>query len=147
MDLHHFGNHPDPHPHQIKIRIRIRIKISINLQMTSQTVWNMSLFEHFFKGLSLGSGSGFGTASGWKVGSGSASASNKNPDLDPLQEFGSASTWCGSTTLPVMVTVTMTVERSMPDFIIFISATHSWTTGIGSMQTPEQSKKFQTPAA
>jgi hypothetical protein len=46
---------PDPHPdlHQIKIRIRIRIKviswfrIRISLQMTSQNVWNMSLFEHF----------------------------------------------------------------------------------------------------
>jgi hypothetical protein len=37
-----------PNPHQIKIRIRIHI----NLQMTSQNVWNMSLFEHFFKGLS-----------------------------------------------------------------------------------------------
>jgi hypothetical protein len=27
--------------------------IRINLQMTSQNVWNMSLFEHFFKVLSL----------------------------------------------------------------------------------------------
>ncbi len=39
------------------IRIRIRIKvirwIRINLQMTSQNVWKMSLFEHFFKVLSL----------------------------------------------------------------------------------------------
>jgi hypothetical protein len=46
-DPHHFGNldpHPDPHQHQIKIRIRI------NLQMTSQTVWNMNLFEHIFNG-------------------------------------------------------------------------------------------------
>ncbi len=54
--LHFFGN-LDPHPHQIKIRIRIkvtswiRIRIRINLQMTSQSVWNMSIFEHFFKGL------------------------------------------------------------------------------------------------
>ncbi len=60
MDPHNFGNLD---PHQIKIRIRIRIKviswircrfrIRINLQMTRQNVWNMSLFEHFFKGLSL----------------------------------------------------------------------------------------------
>jgi len=41
------------------IRIRIKvirwtlIQIRINLQMTSQNVWNMSLFEHFFKVLSL----------------------------------------------------------------------------------------------
>ncbi len=60
VDLHHFWS-PDPDPHQIKIRIRIRIRIEviicirirINLQTTSQNVWNMSLFEHFFKGLSL----------------------------------------------------------------------------------------------
>jgi hypothetical protein len=52
---------PDPEPHQIKIMIRIRIKviswirIRITLQMTSESsnVRNMSLFEHFFKGLSL----------------------------------------------------------------------------------------------
>jgi hypothetical protein len=65
-DSHHFGNlypHPDPHPHQIKIMIRIRIRrrikeiswtrnrilIRTNLQMTTQNVWNMSLFEHFIK--------------------------------------------------------------------------------------------------
>jgi hypothetical protein len=67
MDPHHFGNmdpHQDPHPHQINIRIRIRIRISDKLgpepepdphhfQMTSQNVWNMSLFVNFFKGLSL----------------------------------------------------------------------------------------------
>jgi hypothetical protein len=58
MDPHHFGN-LDPHPHQIKIQIRIRIKvmswirIRINLPMTSQSVWNFALYEHFFKGLSL----------------------------------------------------------------------------------------------
>jgi hypothetical protein len=62
LDPHHSGN-LDPHPHQIKIRIRIRIKviswfltrigIRINLQMISQNVWNKSLFEHFFKGVSL----------------------------------------------------------------------------------------------
>jgi hypothetical protein len=44
----------DPDPHQIERQdpdpgIRIRI----NLQMTSQNVWNVSLFEHFFKVLSL----------------------------------------------------------------------------------------------
>jgi hypothetical protein len=33
--------------------VRIRIRIRINLQMTSLNVWNMSLFEHFFKVLSL----------------------------------------------------------------------------------------------
>ncbi len=40
--------------HLGKIRIRIRIKviswIRINLQMTSQNVWNMSLFEQFLQG-------------------------------------------------------------------------------------------------
>jgi hypothetical protein len=60
MDPHQFSN-LDPHPHQIKIQIRIRIKviswiririwIRINLQMTSQNVWNMRLFEHIFRGL------------------------------------------------------------------------------------------------
>jgi hypothetical protein len=54
----------DPDPHQIekyrRIQIRIRniviswIRSRIKLQMTSQSVWNhMSLFEHFFKVLSL----------------------------------------------------------------------------------------------
>ncbi len=74
VELHHFGN-LDLHPHQIKIRpwiriwirlwiciwirikvrcwIRNRIRIRINLQKTSQNVWNMSLFEHLFKGLIL----------------------------------------------------------------------------------------------
>ncbi len=33
--------------------IQNRIRIRINMQITSQNVWNMSLFEHFFKGLSL----------------------------------------------------------------------------------------------
>ncbi len=61
MDPHHFGNldpHPGPHPHYSKIAIRIHIKviswirnpIRINLQMTRQNVWNMSLFELFFRG-------------------------------------------------------------------------------------------------
>ncbi len=64
MDPHHVSNldpHPDQHLQQIKIRIQIRVKviswirnrIRINLQMTSQNVWNMSLCEHYFKGLSL----------------------------------------------------------------------------------------------
>ncbi len=73
--------HQNPDLHQIKIRTRIliiviiwirnRIRIRINLQMTSQNGWNMSLFEHYFTGLSwpfiwkLGSGSGSGSASGW----------------------------------------------------------------------------------
>jgi hypothetical protein len=78
-DPHHFGKldpHPDPLSHQIKIRIsqhqnphqmkisiliRIkviswlqnRIRIRINLQMTSQNVWNMSLIEHFCKGMNI----------------------------------------------------------------------------------------------
>jgi hypothetical protein len=39
----------DPYPDQIKIRIRI----CINLQMASQNVWNISLFEHFFTNLNL----------------------------------------------------------------------------------------------
>ncbi len=84
----------------ILIRINIKViswlRIRINIEMTSQTVWNMSLFEPFFKVLSLylkaririririkvkvglGSGSaskwqsGSGSASKWKVGSGSA---------------------------------------------------------------------------
>ncbi len=58
-----------------------------NLQMRSQNVWNMSLFEHFFKSLSFSleariSRSGSGSTSGWKVGSGSAL--NKNPDPNPV---------------------------------------------------------------
>ncbi len=62
VDLHpqHFVN-LDLHQIQIQIRIRIRIeaiswiqnRIHINLQMTSKNVRDMSLFEHFFKGLSL----------------------------------------------------------------------------------------------
>ncbi len=85
MDPHHFGN-LDPHPHQIKIQIRIRIKaiswirnrirIRINLQMTSQNVRNMSLFEHFFKGWAFII---------WKLGFGSGSGSEKL-DLDPGQD-------------------------------------------------------------
>jgi hypothetical protein len=57
------ASNKNPDPYQIKIRIRIRIKvissirkqirIRITLQMTSQNVWNVSLFEHFFKDLSL----------------------------------------------------------------------------------------------
>jgi hypothetical protein len=47
MDPHHFG---DLDQHKIKIWIRIRIKviswirIRVSLQMTSQNVWNKSLF-------------------------------------------------------------------------------------------------------
>ncbi len=58
------NKNPDLDPHHIKIRIRIRIQIlikltswirnqiwiRINLQMTSQNVWNISPFEHFFRG-------------------------------------------------------------------------------------------------
>ncbi len=94
MDPHHFGSldpYTDPHPHLIKIWIRIQIQISwnririrINLQMSNQNVCNMSIFEHFFKGLSpiwnLGPGPRSGPASRWKVRCGSASASNKIPD-------------------------------------------------------------------
>jgi hypothetical protein len=64
MDPHHFGNldpHPDPNPHQIKIRIRIRTQSdkldpepdAHQFADDKQNVWNMSLFLHFFKGLSL----------------------------------------------------------------------------------------------
>jgi hypothetical protein len=58
MDPHHFCN-LDPHPHQIKKQDSDPhqsdswIRIRINFQMTSQNVRNMSLFEHFFKVLSL----------------------------------------------------------------------------------------------
>jgi hypothetical protein len=52
-----YGSDVDPDPHQIKIRIHIkviswipnRIRVRINLRMTSQNVWNMSLFYHFFQ--------------------------------------------------------------------------------------------------
>ncbi len=50
---------PDPHPYQHRIRIKViswirnRILIRINLQMASQNVWNMSLFECFSNGSSL----------------------------------------------------------------------------------------------
>jgi hypothetical protein len=45
----HQSDKLDPDPHQSDNGIRIRI----NLQKASQNVWNMSLFEHFFKVLSL----------------------------------------------------------------------------------------------
>ncbi len=69
------------------------IWIRINLHMSSQNVWNMSLFEHFSKGfiLFLKPGSGSKSASGWKVGSGSTSrftsgsASSKNLYQNPHQ--------------------------------------------------------------
>ncbi len=72
---------------RIIFRIRILIKviswirIRINLQITSQNVWNMSLFRAFIWELGSGSRSG----SGWKVVSGSVSASDKNQDPDPHQ--------------------------------------------------------------
>ncbi len=89
-----FFNVVDPDPHQIerqdldpdqhqgdswiwiRIRtkvicwIRIRIQIRINLQMAIQNVWKMSIFEHFFKVLSLI----------WKLGSGSAQSERQDPD-------------------------------------------------------------------
>jgi hypothetical protein len=34
-------------------KLKGRIRIRINLQMTSQNVWNMSLFEHFLRGWNL----------------------------------------------------------------------------------------------
>jgi hypothetical protein len=49
----------DPDQGRIRIRIRInvrswtQIRIGISLQMTSLSVWKTSLFEHFFKVLSL----------------------------------------------------------------------------------------------
>ncbi len=73
----------------IRIRIHIRviswIRIRINLQMTSQNVWKKSLFEHWFKALSLYLEARFGsrTASKWKVGSRSVSAS-KCDKQDPV---------------------------------------------------------------
>jgi hypothetical protein len=36
-------------PVRIRVISCIRIRMRINLQITSQNVWNMSLFEHFFK--------------------------------------------------------------------------------------------------
>ncbi len=48
----------DPHPdsHQLKMRIGIRFKLDPDPHQfaeDSQNVWIMSLFEHFFKGLSF----------------------------------------------------------------------------------------------
>ncbi len=65
---------------RIRIRIQIRInaiswsRIRINMQMTSQNVWKLRLFEHFFKVLSLYSRAcpGSGTAAKRKAASGSA---------------------------------------------------------------------------
>jgi hypothetical protein len=52
MDPHHFGNLD-----RIRIKeiswIRNWSRIRISLQITSQNVWNLSLFLHFYKGLSL----------------------------------------------------------------------------------------------
>jgi hypothetical protein len=49
---------PDPDPHRSATNKNQgnkldRSRIRINLQMTSQNVWNMIVFEHFFTGLSL----------------------------------------------------------------------------------------------
>jgi hypothetical protein len=41
----------NPDPHQSDKLHPERIRIHINLQMKRQNVWNMGLFEHFFKGL------------------------------------------------------------------------------------------------
>jgi hypothetical protein len=77
----------------IRFRIRIKviswIRILIILKMTSKNVWKMSLFEHFFKVLSLylevwirirnrtkekvGFASGCASALKWQAGSASAS--------------------------------------------------------------------------
>ncbi len=52
LDPHQYDKlDPDPRPHQMISWIWIRIRIKV--QMTSQTVRKMSLFEHFFKVLSL----------------------------------------------------------------------------------------------
>ncbi len=73
VDPHHFGN-LNPHPDQIKIRIHIKviswIRIRINLQMTSQNVWNKSIFYYFSTFLRVGAfiwQQGSGSGSGWKV--------------------------------------------------------------------------------
>ncbi len=66
---------------RIHIKLKGRIRIRINFQMTSQNVWNMSLFEHFLKVLTLYF---------WKLGSESGPASTskiqgdkQDPDPDP----------------------------------------------------------------
>ncbi len=104
---------------KLKGRIRIRIKviswirIRINLQMTSQNVWNMSLFWHFFKVLiwafiwKLGSGSastrmvGYGSKWQAEARSGSASRWKEGSGSEPMWKVrsGSASMCCGSATL------------------------------------------------
>jgi hypothetical protein len=80
-------------PHQIKIRNRIRIRIRIkvirwirsriqiriNLQMTSQNIWNMSLFSTFEPLFGKTLDPDPDPYQG-EVGSGSASNKNPNPD-------------------------------------------------------------------
>ncbi len=76
-----------------------------HLQMASQNVWNMSLFERFFKvfSLYLESRIGSGFASKWKVGPGSESASNwqavSGSALKWESGSGAASKLCGTATL------------------------------------------------
>ncbi len=53
------------------------IRICINLQMPSQNVWNMSLFEHFLKGLSL--------ISSWDLDPDSHPHQGEKSDPDPHQ--------------------------------------------------------------
>jgi hypothetical protein len=59
LDPHHIKDGSALDPHQMKIRIRIKViswirnRIRINSQMTNQNAWNVNLFEHFFKELSL----------------------------------------------------------------------------------------------
>jgi hypothetical protein len=90
------NKNPDPHPdtHQSDKLDTEQDPISINLQMTGENLWNMTLFYHFFKGLSLNleAGIGSGSTSGCKVVSASGSASNKNqnPDTHPDHHQGVA---------------------------------------------------------
>jgi hypothetical protein len=52
-DPYEMNADPQPCPHQLKIRIRIRIKSDKLDQNDKPKLRNMSLFGHFFKGLSL----------------------------------------------------------------------------------------------
>ncbi len=87
---------------QIPIRIKviswIRIRIRINLQMTSQNVWNISLFELFLKVLSFYLEAR--NRSKWKVGSGSASkwkaGSGSETLLPPIHRSGWTNSWLGT---------------------------------------------------
>jgi hypothetical protein len=57
----------------LSVEMLLWIQIRINLQMASQNVWNMSLFGHFFEGLSLYSEARIWMHQGEK----------SDPDLDP----------------------------------------------------------------